>query len=140
MIDIQAINERTIGEHDIHVHAFVKKRKERLCPHCQSTKIEVYMDVIRFILDTPIDGKRRFILLMAKRYKCARCFKTFDERCDDLYPGHGMTRRMAEWIDRQRVNGMSMYRMAKETGMDEGFFRSYFKRKAAQNEKQANEG
>lgn len=103
LIGLQDINIKKIesGEKEIHIYANLK-RKPHKCPCCtaETDKIHDYRE--QEIKDIPLYGKKAFIHLQKRRYRC-QCGKRFYEKNTFLPRYHRRTNRLSAYIiDRLR--------------------------------------
>lgn len=82
----------------VFIHAHPKDDKKE-CNSCGSKKVKVEETLPkRVIRDRDIFGKRCYIIIHPRRFKCLNCDNRFTEGFDFLDPRKSYTKRFSEWI------------------------------------------
>ncbi|EXU75307.1 ISL3 family transposase [Erwinia mallotivora] len=111
-------------EHDYQVHAEVSEQPT-YCPHCNYSEIIGFGRRDEVIMDTPVHGKRRGIMLNRRRYRCQSCRKTFLEPVPHKDDKRQMTDRLIQYIERESLR-RTFSGVAEDVGVDEKTVRNIF--------------
>ncbi|MBD3203962.1 ISL3 family transposase [Candidatus Woesearchaeota archaeon] len=80
----------------IHAHP---KDDTQICPKCGSRKVKLKESLPkRVIRDRDIFGKKCYIIIHPRRFRCLKCKKRFSERFNSIEPKKTYTKRYAEWV------------------------------------------
>ncbi|MEW5288587.1 ISL3 family transposase [Erwinia papayae] len=111
-------------EHDYQVHAEVSE-PPTYCPHCNYSEIIGFGRRDEVIMDTPVHGKRRGIMLNRRRYRCQSCRKTFLEPVPHKDDKRQMTDRLIQYIEHESLR-QTFSGVAEDVGVDEKTVRNIF--------------
>lgn len=82
----------------VFIHAYPKDDNQT-CNKCGSKKVKIKETLPkRVIRDRDIFGKKCYIILHPRRFKCLNCNNRFTEKFDFIDPKKSYTKRFAEWI------------------------------------------
>lgn len=96
------------------------------CVHCGSvSNVHKHGTRKQEIVDVPSHGNRVRIALTRTRHWCKDCGKTFLQPLPDVAESGSMTRRCAEYIERQSLR-FTFAHVAEEVGVDEKTVRNLF--------------
>ena len=100
---LQGLEIKNIENTDNKIHIFCQlKRKHHKCPCCNAITNTIHDYRVQVIKDIPDFGKKCFIHLKKRRYRCS-CGKRFAENNSFLPRYHRMTNRLSTYIiDRLR--------------------------------------
>lgn len=112
-------------DHDYHITAETSN-PPKMCPGCQSDRMNGHGRNPRVIRDIPTHGKRVAIYIDNQRWRCQACGKT----CMEILPAaddkRGMTERLVKWVGTQSMK-RTFASVAEETGLDEKTIRNVFR-------------
>ena len=103
------------NEKEIHIYGHLK-RKTHKCPCCgaETDKIHDYREQI--IKDIPVYGKKAFIHLQKRRYRC-QCGKRFYESNSFLPRYYRRTNRLSAYIINRLTNMVTFTDVGKEVNL-----------------------
>jgi transposase len=117
LLGLQGVEIEKIEEIDNSIHIYCKlKLKTHRCPACSSTTNKVHDYREQIIKDIPAFGKKVFIHLNKRRYRCS-CGKRFPEKNTFLPRYHRMTNRLSAYIIDQLRCEVSFTHVAKEVNL-----------------------
>lgn len=112
-------------DHDYHITAETSN-PPKMCPGCQSDRMNGHGRNPRVIRDIPTHGKRVAIYIDNQRWRCQACGKT----CMEILPAtddqRAMTERLVKWVGTQSMK-RTFVSVAEETGLDEKTIRNVFR-------------
>lgn len=95
---LQGLEIKNIENTDNKIHIFCQlKRKHHKCPCCNAITNTIHDYRVQVIKDIPAFGKKCFIHLKKRRYRCS-CGKRFAENNSFLPRYHRMTNRLSTYI------------------------------------------
>lgn len=109
--------------------------EEDCCPHCQSKRISSHGWRERTVYGVPHWPNKVRIIVKYKRYRCARCGATFQQKIRFVHQGKSYTRRLQKYVI-HRLKQMTTKDVALDTGLHEStikdIHKQYLKRKYMQ--------
>lgn len=112
-------------DHDYHITAATSNPR-KVCPGCQSDRMNGHGRNSRVIRDIPTHGKRVAIYIDNQRWRCQACGKTCMEILPVTDEKRGMTERLVKWVGTQSMK-RTFASVAEETGLDEKTIRNVFR-------------
>ena len=117
LLGLQGIEIENIEEIDNSIHIYCKlERKAHRCPDCSATTNTIHDYREQIIKDIPAFGKRVFIHLKKRRYRCS-CGKRFSEKNTFLPRYHRMTNRLSAFILHRLKDEVSFSLVAREVNL-----------------------
>ena len=68
------------------------------CPSCQKENKIINQRYERIVRDLDISGRKVYLHLMVKQYKCNNCGRTHSQRFSFVLKGKSHTKRQSKWI------------------------------------------
>ena len=117
LLGLQDIEIEKIDEIENSIHIYCKlERKPHRCPSCSATTNTIHDYREQIIKDIPAFGKRVFIHLKKRRYRCS-CGKRFPEKNTFLPRYHRMTNRLSAFILHKLKDEVSFSLVAREVNL-----------------------
>ena len=117
IIGLQDIEIEKVEEINNFLHIFCHlRRKPHKCPCCDALTDTVHDYRVQVIKDIPAFGKKCFIHLKKRRYRCS-CGKRFAEHNSFLPRYHRMTNRLCSYIIDKLRNEVSFSSLAREVNL-----------------------
>ena len=114
LIGLQDLKIEKIEEIDNSLHIYCQlNRNTHKCPHCSALTDTVHDYRMQVIKDIPAFGRKVFIHLKKRRYRCS-CGKRFAENNAFLPRYHRMTNRLAAYIIDKLRSEISFTNVARE--------------------------
>jgi len=116
-------------EHGNTVQVEIKHdRLPTFCPQCgvSGPRIRRYGTIKKAFLDLPHGDRQVILFIDHQRFQCLECSRTFMGPLPDMADGHGMTKRLVDFIKRMSMSHTFTY-VAELAGVDEKTVRSLFR-------------
>lgn len=88
---------RVISE-DKEIHIYCEVEEGGKCPSCGTKTNSVNQRYERVVRDLDISGRKVFLHLLSKQYKCENCKRTHSQLFNFVEKGKSYTKRQAKWI------------------------------------------
>ena len=93
------------------------------CVHCNHEEIVGFGRRREVIVDTPVNGKRTYIMLNRRRYRCKSCRRTFLECVQHKHNRRQMTHGLIKYIAHECLQRPFTH-VADDVGVDEKTIRN----------------
>jgi transposase len=98
LLRLPNLSVNRVESEDKLIRIYCEIAEDSICPVCQVKNTSVNQSYERVVRDLDISGRKVYLHLKVRQYKCATCGRTHSQQFDFVSKGKSHTKRQSKWI------------------------------------------